>query len=394
MDVQNDTVCNVTVRHAEIAALTRGVTSIICFLLCLLALVFEVVYICHQKRTNTLQRLYLYLTVSTVFYTGILSLHIEHGFRYEGQDGFCTAIAVLDQFTGSIQLILTLGITLILFYKVIACFEFFAKVKTRFKPHGGLKRQQIGYILEVVLCATSIILPWFVIWIPFLSTTGSTYGAGTSPWCWIESKDPTTCEQLERGMLEQILLWYVPFGLVAIISVCCIVSILIFFCYLRSYKSILKAQTQALIRDMILLLVFLVFFCTVWLIETIIRIIINAAAFPDKDIFALWMVYAIITPVGGISVPLGFFFYFSCSKVSKLVSSNRSDITVLEYSEIQTGRRGNNLFHSPSRITPMSHTSDRDSKFFMTDDDRAMLGSTCPSMHRANYHSTTATVDI
>ena len=124
----------VTEHQGNIAALTRGVTGIVCFVLCSLALLFQVIYICHLRNSNTLQRLFLYLTVSTVFYMGVLSLHLEHYFRYEGQEKACVVIGVLDQYTGSVQLLLTLGITVVLFHKLFSLSETYQYFATRFKP--------------------------------------------------------------------------------------------------------------------------------------------------------------------------------------------------------------------------------------------------------------------
>ena len=122
---------NVTVRQGNIAALTRGVTAIVCFVLCSLALLFQVTYICRLRNTNTLQRLFLYLTISTVFYTGVLSLHLQHYFRFEFQETFCEVVGVLDQYTGSVQLLLTLGITVVLFHKVLSISESYTYIASK-----------------------------------------------------------------------------------------------------------------------------------------------------------------------------------------------------------------------------------------------------------------------
>ena len=354
---------NVSLHQLEVAALTRGVTGLVCFVLCVITLIFELVFVYRLRKTNTLQRLYLYLTVSTMLYMGVLTLHIEHYFRrYANQDAFCVAIGVLDQYTGSVQLLFTLGITFVLFHKLFSLCGPYEYVASKFKADGHHKRVRRGYFLEGCLCVASTLLPLLVIWVPFQSAKGG-YGS-SGPWCWIKSKDPTTCDEILRGVLEQVLLWYVPFGLIAIVSLICIVCILAFFCYLRFHRNLMVQRTQTVIKEMILLMAFLGIFCLVSIIESITRGILNI---PKVDIFALWMVYAIITPIGGMAVPIGFFVYFLCSKhLASSTSSSSRDVSVHAYSNMQTGKTGDRLVHNPSRISQPSNTSDRDSQFFLS----------------------------
>ena len=386
MDIISEDVLNcsnVTVDQGKIAALTRGVTGIVCCVLCLLALLFQVISICRLRNSNTLQRLFLYLTISTVFYMGALSLHLEHYFQYEGQERMCVIISVLDQYTGSIQLLITLGITVVLFHKLFSLCEAYKNFMSTCKPSSQLVQR---YCYEVGLCVTSALLPWTMIWIPFLSQQGSRYGQ-SGPWCWIQNKDPITCDEIPYSIFEQVLLWYAPFGLIAFISLLCIICQLVFFCYLRFHRGLLEKQTKTVIKEMLLLLTFLMMFCTVWLVEGVIYFI-SIANVPQLDTFTLWMVYAIITPIGGIVVPIGFFAYLFYSKCSS--SSSRHYIDIGDYSNLQTGKDAERFIHNPSRVSAASRTSDRDSNQFLDRSDefttsdqetKPLLGSTSKSKY-------------
>ena len=252
-----------------------------------------------------------------------------------------------------------------LFHKVLSISESYTYIASKFKHSKSLKQ---GYCFEAMLCIASILLPWTVIWVPFLSKQGSRYGV-SGPWCWIQNKDPITCEEVPRSILEQVLLWYAPFGLIAFISLLCIIFVLVFFCYLRIHHSLLEKQTRAAIKEILLLLAFLMIFCVVWLIENVIYGILNV---PHINVFTLWMVYAIITPIGGIVVPIGFFVYLFCSKFS--FSNSSHGIAIGEYSNMQTGRDGNRLIHDPSRESAASHTSDRDYNQFLSNSDDSTTG--------------------
>ena len=86
---------NVTVHQGNIAALTRGVTSIVCLVVCLLALLLQGYWL--RRKSNTLQRLFLYLTISTVLYMLTLTLHLQHYFNFQGQETVCMVVGFLDQ---------------------------------------------------------------------------------------------------------------------------------------------------------------------------------------------------------------------------------------------------------------------------------------------------------
>lgn len=104
-------------------------------------------------------------------------------------------------------------------------------------------------------------------------------------------------------------------------------------------------------------------YCVVAIVEGSTRSILNI---PHVDIFFLWMVYAVITPIGGIVVPIGFFLYLFCTKNVYSSSPGNRVVSVRAYSDFQTGKVGDHLIHNPSRISLPSNTSDRDSKFFLS----------------------------
>ena len=131
-----------------------------------------------------------------------------------------------------------------------------------------------------------------------------------------------------------------------------------------SHHSLLEKQTRAVIKEILLLLAFLMVFCVVWLIEGVIYGILNV---PHINVFALWLVCAIITSIGGIVVTIGFFVYLFCSKFS--FSNSSHGIAIGEYSNMQTGRNGNRLIHDSSRESGASRSSDRDYNQFLSNSD-------------------------
>lgn len=238
-----------------------------------------------------------------------------------------------------------------------------------------------------MLCIIAVSLPWTVSWVPFLYKTG-TYGL-SGPWCWIGSINRATCQDIEHGLLEQILLWYAPFGIVAIIALLCIICELVFLGYLRSYHNFLEKQTKAMIKEMLLLLAFLVVFCIVWVSESTIR---GIEELPDVDMYVLWTVYAITTPIAGIIVPFGFFSYLLFSKFSRKDSHTTRRHHYAEvntYSNLQTGKEADRLIHNPSRVSLPSHTSDCDFNRFLTNSDNESEPLLSASHHNCSTVETT-----
>ena len=167
--------------HFRSLSLTRGTTVGVCFLLCLLKLVL----ICASKTWKTIhQRLFLYLTISTILYLAILTLHFEHYFDYPGQDKFCVAVGFLDEYSGMVQLFFTLGITLFLFADV--CFKCMKKDCVSIVPDrfpDVWKSVKCARILEITFLAYLLSYQQSLLWsLSFVFPMArQDHGAGSRP---------------------------------------------------------------------------------------------------------------------------------------------------------------------------------------------------------------------
>lgn len=260
---------NISIADVHKLALVRGATGIVCFVLCVATFIFELFYICQLRRrlkkderfrksegTTTLQRLFVYLTFSNILYTVALSLHIEEYFPHQKNvvDCFvCRVVGFFDQYSGSVQLLLTVGISVKLLHKL------------KSKPQvvkGVLSRHHFKFeALFVFLC---FFLPLVVIWVPFTQRGAGDYGLDGA-WCWIQVIQ-VGCHRSRTAFLEQLFLWYVPFAVISLLSLFCIAAIIVFLAYIYlCHKS--SKNISRLICDMLLLLPFLVVFSCVCLVE-------------------------------------------------------------------------------------------------------------------------------
>ncbi len=300
----------------RILALARGYTGLICFLLCLITLVLELIYVCRisKKKSTTVQRLFIYLTASNLVYSAVLSLHAEHYYTYHSLSRlwcyFCKVNGFLDEYTGLLQLSLTLGIVVKLLHKIFAVY---------FPSLQSAKLARHHYTVEFVFVLASVCLPWTVVWVPFISHGVGEYGV-SGPWCWIRVLQ-NNCHVNRNAFIEELLLWYIPFVVVSFISLLGIVTIVSFLVYFHFCHILSPRRIRAVILDLLLLLPFLIVSCCVCLVEIIVIIELrqqenNASGGTDK--YILWMCYAISTPIGGVIIPIAFFLYFLREKkVSK-----------------------------------------------------------------------------
>ena len=318
---------NITDHDVKRLALVRGATGIACFFLCVATFMFELLYICHvnsrkkasscsdedkkANSTTTLQRLFVYLTFSNILYTAALSLHMEEFFVH-GNGSIhcfvCKAVGFFDQYSGSVQLLLTIGIIVKLFHKLCS-----------FRPRKNFKKGILShhhYKFEALFVAACFVLPLLVIWVPFIQNEAGQYGLDGA-WCWIQVLEDN-CRDSPGGFLEQLLLWYVPYAAVSVLSLICIITItgcLIYICV--CHKTYWKHIRKVLL-DIMLLLPFLVVFCCVCFIEIAIVVIFKYQSHlkyrSHLNTYVMWMFYAVITPVGGVIIPIAFFVYHLRSK--------------------------------------------------------------------------------
>ena len=273
--------------------LARGVTAAICLLLCIITLLLIIIT---KTYKSTLQRLFLYLTLSTVAYLAVLALHIEHYFEFKSPNlTLCKAIGFLDEYTGSVQLLYTLEITLLLFYKVSDKLCLINERLPCRRPQCCCIRYTPGAILFFI----PWIIPILFDVVPFFITP---YGE-TGPWCWIKTLD-NNCSAIKSGLWEQLGIWYIPFGLVGVISLGFIIFMTIVFCTWICKRSQRICGLKTILAETLLLMGFLVAYCILYSIELTGRIIAT-----KKNIFGVWITYAISTPLSAVIIPIAFLIY-------------------------------------------------------------------------------------
>ena len=289
-------------------SLARGITAII-----LLFFVYHTfLYIAFTYKTSLAsfqQRVFFYLTISTIFYLAILSGDIEHHFSFKSpNDAACKAMGFLVQYAGSVQLVYTLEIVLVLVYtmKNVCCYDNAAQKLNQKNcleaiisiPCCPDKKFKCKHFLEAfMIFSIPWILPLPFAFMPFASTFVP-YGE-TGPWCWIQSRHED-CSA--KGQVEEVLMWYVPFGVAGVFGALCVfAAIIIFLCLLSKHQA---EKFTIFCGEFLLLLIFLIAYVCLFAIEVGCR---HKAIGRDK--YNMWMVYAISTPLSAICIPIAFLAY-------------------------------------------------------------------------------------
>ena len=202
---------NMDDQDVRVLALARGGTGAACFVVCAVTLVLVV-----SKRglagmrDSTQTRLMSYLLLSTAAYLSVLSAHMEHYWNYQGgkkaavprhdwqvclaphklssqdtacctyyvcinllhvctaQIHLCEAIGLADQYTGSVQLFFTAGVSVHFVYHslILLC-------STSRCHHINFESQELSNrqkrVLETLLVVGSLVVPALYVWVPFVA---------------------------------------------------------------------------------------------------------------------------------------------------------------------------------------------------------------------------------
>ena len=288
-----------TDEQIEVMALVRGVSAAACCAILSTVLVVLVTLAILPKTRNrvcgtVVKRLSFGLIAISVLYQLSLSLQLVH--HYYNDERFCTVSGFFNQYFGAVHLLFAVGISLVLFFKigqgiVPSWKSFFKKVEEKtFTCHNTKLTKP-----EVVNVIFMIVFPLLFDWIPF---TTNTYGQFAT-WCWIHSLEQD-CTTNSAGLWEQIWLWDVPFGIVAVLTHILLVGSLCLLGYgIKNAKVYNYKLIEVGIIDYLLLLVFLILVFFFYSLEVIAR----SFAFNEHR-FIFWVLSAISSPLSGTFIPL------------------------------------------------------------------------------------------
>ena len=353
-DNANVTHCDAfNVSQRNILSGTRGVTGIFCLIATVIILVL---FIYIQAWKNFRCRILLFLTASTVvdlFFFILQALAIWKETVGKGLHAeLCKTIGFFILYFGWQQLLLVSSITVYLYFYYVRHNDIFGP---RRQGEEVPKQAKLG---EALLYATLLLVPLIPAGLVFINDG---YGE-TRGWCWIRSRD-SDCKPFVEGVLQQIFLWYMWCVICGVVTLAFLIKII---CAMRSNAIQHSGKADRIAEEynrrkaeLVLLLVYLGMFHVVNFIELVACII--SYTVPD-NLFALWEIYAVLSPVSTTAIPLGFSMVVCCCHRDEIRSAKSAWSSCLcgekdldADSLTKLGKRSDSV-HYPPLLTPYKST--------------------------------------
>ena len=286
----------------DIAAinLAYSITAGACGFVSILIFIMLIIYSAYK---SVLQRLFLYVMMTTILRELSLAASIEHQFKYKGQEQVCTLIAYVHTWAGIIKFVHTVGIMIYLFFLV----RYVAKGEKSPRLLQTKSRRVVAEILYVLL---SFFVSLGYATVPLFTDS---YGLAGSL-CWIKALDED-CHLTQTGLLDQLLSGYVFFVFGGVISIIMLIAVAVVY----SRLPLTLREARLLLRKISTIIVcFLVSIITV-LIALSRRVV--TATTKVYQLPALWLTVAIAIPLSFMLFPIAFLFsFYPIRKAFKLCS--------------------------------------------------------------------------
>ena len=195
-----------------------------------------------QTYRSALQRMFLYLTTSTILLEAFHAMQIERQFHYHRQEQFCSALGFLIQSSSGVNYLLTLGITIFSMYTVYR--------KLLGDPfERAIKIKGLRIAFESLFLISIVTIPFTFTWIPFLH---GNYGLA-GPFCWIRGMNEN-CTVV--GLQDQVSFYSIAetTGLISLIAA---VVLAFAFCGIACKYKTVRGQQGKLVCQTLLLMCFL-----------------------------------------------------------------------------------------------------------------------------------------
>ncbi len=291
---------DLTTSDFQSLSLTRGIAGIVCAIACIITLV-GILATKAYKSLN--QRLFLYLTISTVAFLISLALQLVNEI-ISSQDGtFCSVVGGLRQWTGFLQLLITLGIILYLLLFVTTTLQKLPclpcnKLSVRFNELSLRRRVclELCALILVLLISTLVsVVPLFA---------GSPYGE-MGPWCWIQSleNNKRNCTHSSSALFEEMGMWFVPFAAVSLLSFVLFMVTFAAILYGICKGGVARSKVKTILLRCALTFSFLIAYFILCCILTAANVL---ATKYDHDVYWVWLLYALFTPVSSAIIPIVF----------------------------------------------------------------------------------------
>lgn len=293
------------------------------------------------------QRLSLYLLLSGLAHASILVLSVTGIHDTDEHQELCAALGFLLQYTGWVMLLLTTCVT----------------VHNAALVFGG----KIIYWLEPFGLLFSLFFPLMFSWIPFLNEG---YGRAGG-WCWIRIiNEHKNCTTNVYGLVEEFVLWYVPFSVLLLANVIVIVAVMVALCkaIFKKYENLDSVQSDPILMEQrrrgkealkktLPLMIYPILF-QVFNAVALLNRILSASSSSSSVFYPAWVAHAVIVSMWSVCVGVVYIIHLIFKKKYRKKSIKKA---------LKSWKKSLKCCIRSSPSTPYdSENDDRESLFVMT----------------------------
>ena len=321
---QTSLICIDPVSRDEVKdfSLAFGVPGTACLVLSLAGLAAELVFVCRHKN-NFLLRLFIYLSVAVMLsvstYAFLILLYVEQTRGY--YQAVCEVNTGVLLYAVMVELFFIYSIDILLLQKVLrSVCKPYSKMQ-KFIRYTNSLSQRTWRILETLFITTNFTLPLILtavniaivqdpaVWIP--REVCATQFLDTDCYSWKNSTYLTS---------QYLLRVLIPGNGALVLSLVCVLTLILWLAWLRKWR-MLRGKFKVLMKEMTLLLTYLISFCVFWILVLILQQVAN-----DNQT-ALTVIY-VLYPIRHVTTPTSFFVYLCVSfrqrrHSTRLISANK-----------------------------------------------------------------------
>ncbi len=290
---EDDYFCNKTPSNfTKSAGLVAGVPGVLCLTISVVGLVTELLFIC-KKKNNFLLRLFFYLSVDVTISHAITAMYL---FIYHDPTNgvLCATIEAIIGYPTMVEFLFIISVNCVLLHKVYSSIR-----KPLFKFRGSKRAEMIFVAMHFAVPLVLII---------------SLMAIAKEPRFWPSSEEcyfphsyiGADCQKRKTfQLLFKLIPEYIPVTVELILSWLCVSTLLVWLLWLLT-KHYLRAKIGTVLKEIGLLLGYLISYCTIRILIEI----LNIADANKND--TLMLAILALYPINRATIPISFIIYVCC----------------------------------------------------------------------------------
>ena len=254
-----------------------------------------IIVIVRREFKTVVERLFIYLLISTIMREASLASMVEHQFEHQAMDEVCSFLGAMDLYTAFLVMFFAASSVVYLLGRAV-----------QYKPFYQRSRAFIAYV------ETTFVFLAFVL--PLLLSHGliftNLYGLSVA-WCWLRAYN-NDCTR--TSTLKKVLGGYTLLLGTGIFSVFLMVVVVIVYCKIarKVKKAVFFLKQATILITCLMLHVFLLIFST----------LVNAVALANQK-YTVGCTYAVLMALYDLIYPLGFLAFLKYQGLATLIQSKR-----------------------------------------------------------------------